>query len=157
MMMTIIRKKEYAKNRMRPQNHRDNGTRQRLQNPWISDPAKPVSISIDVLFVKIGTGNVNHERAAAPIFDCEQLFLRRRTVGSGPPTPGAQLPYPRPNFSSIPPFFPIFWGVPPPKIPIFCPHPRPSNPRPRPIFVKSPPTPDPYPPGPRPPCPPPRS
>ena len=68
-----------------------------------------------------------------------------RTGGgrSGPPTPGVQPPYPRPNFSSLPPppFFSCFFLVPPPKIPIFAPAPRPSDPRPLPIFRQKPPYP----------------
>ena len=61
-------------------------------------------------------------------------------------------------FLPIPaPIFPILFRVPPPKIQIFCPRPCPSDPRPRPFFVKRPPTPAPITPGPRPPCPPPPS
>ena len=41
-------------------------------------------------------------------------------------------PYPRPLFS------PIFFQVPPPKIPIFCPRPRPSDPRATPIYRQRP-------------------
>ena len=61
-------------------------------------------------------------------------------VGSGPPTPGVQPPYPRPFFLPIPaPFFIIFFGYPPPKIQIFYSRPRSSDPCLRPLFVKSPP------------------
>ena len=52
----------------------------------------------------------------------------------GPPTPGVHPPYPCATFLPYPaPFFPpIFFRVPPPKIPIFCP--PPFWPPPPPIF-----------------------
>ena len=82
-----------------------------------------------------------------------------RTGGLNPLPPGFNPPPPypaRPNFSSLPPplfFLIFFFRVPPPKIPIFCPRPRPSDPRPPPIFRQKPPYPQT--PGPPTPCPPP--
>ena len=79
--------------------------------------------------------------------------------GSGPLPPGFNPPTPAQFFPPYPCplFFHIFFGVPPPKIQIFCPHPPPIWPPtptpPPPLFIKSPPTPHPR--VPRPPCPPP--
>ena len=51
--------------------------------------------------------------------------------GSTPPTPA--------QFFTLPLFFNLFFGgIPPAQIQIFCPHPRPSDRRPHPFFVKSP-------------------
>ena len=61
------------------------------------------------------------------------------TGGLDPLPPVVEPPYPRPFFPSLPPppfprpLFPYFFRVPPPKILIFYPRPRPYDPRPPPI------------------------